>query len=116
MLDHIDMQMGYKKSSKKLNMKMTIMLSRVKASLVMTSRAVGMRIQEWAASIPTIRLHIKMLKIRRNHQVYVFLYPLPLLSRLKLSIMTSFARSCCSSLRASANQLMVRTIKASKCP
>ena len=114
---HKNTEMVFMISLKKKNTKTTINLSNQhqRALVVMTSKAVGKRIQEWAASIPTIITNIKMWKFRNNYKVFMCSYPQPLSSRLKSSITTSSVKSCCSSLRASASQQRVKTRMATRC-
>lgn len=77
MHDHKNTEMVSMISLKKKNTKTTINLSNQhqRALVVMTSKAVGKRIQEWAASIPTIKTSIKMWKFRNNYKVFMCSYP-----------------------------------------
>lgn len=117
MHDHKNTEMVFMISLKKKNTTTTINLSsqHQRALVVMTSKAAGKRILEWAASIPTIITNIKMQNFRNKNQVFMCSYPQPLSYRLKSSITTSSVRSCYSSLRASASQLRVRTRMATRC-
>ena len=119
MRDQKNMEMVYMISLKMLNTTTKILSSlQQRALVVMTNRAAGKSItlRAWAACIPAIRIFTKKLKFRSNYKVFMCLYPSLLLSRLKLSTMTSSVRSCYNSSRASASQLRAMIRMESRCP